>query len=1370
MSDLQRIEDLYNRLSAVAQDDYVIKEREIKAECENQQLAFLYRQDVPPDVKGMLRYLLLENQDLHLDKLRLSYEARKKDILEGKRREERDLLTRMGTIYSESKPVPASTPVASPRMSEASPAVSPLAKSKPSPVPSSTPLPSNLTEQGPPRNASQPPASFRPSPLNPAAGSSISVGGPAHPLANNSPLQQPDASRAGTPRILSAKPRASPIPHQLQQTANNYLQAHPASPQSAQTESQGKASAKPQDEAPAQAQGGIQAEAQAAIQAQTQAFIPSQRRPQKTQSWPRQANPSPNPNYGLDPTPIQQKKRKSEVADTGTVSEKEQSDERTKRLKKSDVPKYIPDINISVERRIRFEDVHQGGTPKYMHTIIKWEDGNYYILYCEEHGVHFRQRALTAAAKHLDSIAHGKMSRHHSQALEQLGRLIVDCDDEKMRKHNAVIAKAFENGYSLPSNESLLQENQTASVTDSVTAGTTAEADSHQAHTSQPNQQIRVEPEVNGTHKVYHLHKVDKRKSSSREIIVNPVAGKLYYATPKLRFLDRVKKYIVMILAWKDLTICGLPGTTLSQLELIQQAQRKTCYVYDAQGIAGWMPDYEDGGKHVKKRWFPVIWFEGTKTEDNREGWVRAEELSNLNLFPVPKRNVNHPQIRAREWYFRCHPDEAPESLGPFSNGRLGVETIGATRASTVASAVESLKDDQGIIEIDDTDSDSESAIEEAPERRSRPPVEDHASDSDYHASDDREMAESVASSQSSRHPKPPPRRSTQELRSKATESEAVRPVTPVRVGAAAGTRSSTKKQSVGHDFDMEDAPPVLSPLSRLARNSTQEEESSTRAATVTPQAAQDHPWIQLGTPLDKKASQVTAAIEDQETSPPDASDKTPELRRHTTLETTRPLVQVNREPPQEPPQESIREEPTPADGVAGANLQDVVDQARQRLVDQACFKVATEAIQDVFGQKPAASAAAIDASDKDGEKEVSTIDNGPGQGTAQQPPRDGNEDRVSVIGAEDDEPSVARSITPTPLSPQAVKDSSAVPFAEPTVSDEATTLAQEPHEKRASSNTENGDGDGDGASNQAAKASNTPATSDSANARVNGASTSNSPVEGSNVAPSSTSSQPIVVDAGLRAVDPSDRWRAVRASDSPTVTPPPHTAMPSPVPATRDDGGRNPATKTTPVPAPVPATPAAATSVSEEPPKTAAAAQDGISEPARAPAPETPNEPTKSANQAGSKAGTDSLARSRTSTPAAPSPVPGSPAARAEAGVGGTVWNVSAFQQGNRRWSHPSLSLSLAVDEAGVARTSDADEMDVAINPRAVQSMQYSQTADKSRVEVILKPKEGMVEQKMIFTVGSGRNKMQSVKFVRWMLKVNPAITMLTGPTLPPP
>ncbi|KAG7143051.1 hypothetical protein HYQ45_000675 [Verticillium longisporum] len=1129
MSDLQRIEDLYNRLSAVAQDDFVIREREIKAECENQQLAFLYRQDVPPDVKGMLRYLLLENRDLHLEKLQLSYEARKKDILEGKRTEERDLLTRMGTMYSESKPVPVSTPVASPRMSEVSPAVSPLANSKPSPVPSSTPLPSNLTEQRSPRNASQPPASFRPSPLNPAAGSNTSVGGPSHRSGNNSPLQQPDAGRAGTPRILSAQPtpRASPVPRQLQQTANSHLQAHAASPQSAPTESHGKASAKPQDEAPAQAQ--------AAIQAQTQAFIPNQRRPQKTQPWPRQANPSPNPNHGLDPTLFQQKKRKSEVADTGTVSEKEVSDERTKRLRKSDVPKPIPDINISMERRIPFEDVHQGGTPKYMHTIIKWDDGKYYILYCEEHGVHFRQRALTAAAKHLDSIAHGKMSRHHPQALEQLGRVIVDCDDEKMRKHNAIVTKAFENGYCLPSTESLLQENQTASITDSATAGTTAEEGSHQAHTSQPSQQIRVEPGVNATHKISHFHKVDKRKSCSREIIVNPVAGKLYYATPKLWYLDRTKKYIVMILAWKDLTICGLPGTTLSQLELIQQAQRKACYAYDAQGIAGWMPDYEDGGKLVKKRWFPVIWFEGTKTEDNREGWARAEELSNFNLFPIPKRNANHPQIRAREWYFRCHPEEAPASLGPFSNGRLGAGTIGATRASTVASAVGRPKDAQRIAEIDDTDSDSESAVEEEPERRSRPPMEDHASDSDYHASDDRDMAESVSSSQSSRHPKPPPGRSAQELRSKATESEAVRPVTPVRVGAAAGTRSSTKKQSVGHDIDMEDAPPVLSPLSRRARKSTQEEEPNTRAMAVTPRAPRDQPSIQLGTPLAKKASQVTAAIEDQETSPPAASDKTPELRRHETPETARPLVQVVREPPQEPPQESTRDEPAPAGGVVGTNLQDVVDQARQRLVDQACLKAATEAIQEVIGRKPPVSAAAIDASDKNGAEAVSTAVNGPGQETAQQPPQDGNEDQVSVIGAEDDEPSVARSITPGSLPQRAAKDSIAVPSAERTVSDEATTLAQVSHEKRASNNAENGDGDGDGdvTSNQAAKASNIPATSSSATARVNGASTSNSPVEGSNAAPTSTISQPIVMNADPQPDDQDDTSTAAGLSNT---------------------------------------------------------------------------------------------------------------------------------------------------------------------------------------------------------------------------------------------
>lgn len=107
-------------------------------------------------------------------------------------------------------------------------------------------------------------------------------------------------------------------------------------------------------------------------------------------------------------------------------------------------------ISPSPERRsITFDELYQGGKPEYKHIIVEYppDSNKWYILRCDEHVVHFGLKPLLGAAKHLHSSQHSNLSKHHSLAVDLLGILVQDCDAEKVAKNNAMVAKAFENGY-----------------------------------------------------------------------------------------------------------------------------------------------------------------------------------------------------------------------------------------------------------------------------------------------------------------------------------------------------------------------------------------------------------------------------------------------------------------------------------------------------------------------------------------------------------------------------------------------------------------------------------------------------------------------------------------------------------------------------------------------------------------------------------------------------------------------------------------------------------------------------------------------------------------------------------------------------------
>ncbi|RYP20318.1 hypothetical protein DL765_002881 [Monosporascus sp. GIB2] len=100
----------------------------------------------------------------------------------------------------------------------------------------------------------------------------------------------------------------------------------------------------------------------------------------------------------------------------------------------------------------------------------------------------------------------------------------------------------------------------------------------------------------------------------------------IFYPTDSELYLaywpEHDTKYPVMLLPWDDLRRAGLPGT-LRDTGLLDRLPK--CYKFDStHGITGWAEGYEDGGRLVTKREFPVAYFDKPKSV----GWFPAEDLS----------------------------------------------------------------------------------------------------------------------------------------------------------------------------------------------------------------------------------------------------------------------------------------------------------------------------------------------------------------------------------------------------------------------------------------------------------------------------------------------------------------------------------------------------------------------------------------------------------------------------------------------------------------------------------------------------------------------------------------------------------------------
>ncbi|KAK4209737.1 hypothetical protein QBC37DRAFT_247963, partial [Rhypophila decipiens] len=220
------------------------------------------------------------------------------------------------------------------------------------------------------------------------------------------------------------------------------------------------------------------------------------------------------------------------------------------------------------QKSISFDHVYQNGQPQYKHIIVEYPTNSckYYILKCEEHGVHFNLNPLVGAAKHLHSTQHGNLSKERAQAVELLGYNIFDCDENKMQQNNQMVSDAFQNGYK-PFNLNRLTKAERKNLNLPGDASPTA-----------------TPPKATPTPNL--AHRGSTREASQKLFvgITHPVPGELYLGY----WPNEKRNYAVAMLPFGDLRVAGVQGT-LEGTGLLDPSRVPKCYVYDrARNVWDW--------------------------------------------------------------------------------------------------------------------------------------------------------------------------------------------------------------------------------------------------------------------------------------------------------------------------------------------------------------------------------------------------------------------------------------------------------------------------------------------------------------------------------------------------------------------------------------------------------------------------------------------------------------------------------------------------------------------------------------------------------------------------------------------------------------
>ncbi|KAK4099438.1 hypothetical protein N658DRAFT_498366 [Parathielavia hyrcaniae] len=299
------------------------------------------------------------------------------------------------------------------------------------------------------------------------------------------------------------------------------------------------------------------------------------------------------------------------------------------------------------ERTVSFEEVYGGpGRPApHMHVIVQWppKNGHYYILRCDEHGVHFGEHPLRGAAKHLASAQHGYMSKAHATAIETLGHRVVGCTEEMANMNNEAVVRAMKDGSYKIFNANNLSQTKRAEL-------------------GYPP----LDPLASQKAAMY-------RKPTGG--VTRPVSGRFYVGN------SGGEVYPVLILPWIQVSPVGLVGTladtglfrkTTDDGRLLAVPKLPKCYVYFEVagriiGIQGWAKGYEDGGPLERKREFPVLCADSPNCGAWTVGWIKAAHLSILDFDDPSSQNI--PYFAAARDYFLHRVRQPPNVVDDAARG-----------------------------------------------------------------------------------------------------------------------------------------------------------------------------------------------------------------------------------------------------------------------------------------------------------------------------------------------------------------------------------------------------------------------------------------------------------------------------------------------------------------------------------------------------------------------------------------------------------------------------------------------------------------------------------------------------------------------------
>ena len=261
---------------------------------------------------------------------------------------------------------------------------------------------------------------------------------------------------------------------------------------------------------------------------------------------------------------------------------------------------------------VSFEEVYGNGRPEYRHAIVEYpqDSGNWFILRCDECGLHFKRNALQGGAKHLNGANHGWLPRDRALAVQEFGFRVLGCDKEKAKRNNDAFDRAIEAGY-VPRKRHIDQ----AQGQHQESIEPWDEDHDQQRETDQDPPIIKTD--LQGR----------RQRGKPFEGITDPTVGRLY------RVWYRGKGfYAALMLPLGSFGTVGVVGD-ISNID--QQDKAPICYRRSGERILRWASGYEDGGPKFRGRKFPMMYFEDSvdlSFEDNLVippslGWVAAKNL-----------------------------------------------------------------------------------------------------------------------------------------------------------------------------------------------------------------------------------------------------------------------------------------------------------------------------------------------------------------------------------------------------------------------------------------------------------------------------------------------------------------------------------------------------------------------------------------------------------------------------------------------------------------------------------------------------------------------------------------------------------------------